>query len=81
MLGRLDDWSRDLAAVVAERDRLAEQVKRSEQVEVIRPAIADPGQFVKRRREHRDGEWIYESVPAWAARAVVLALRGEAAKS
>lgn len=60
----------------AERDAVREQMKRVRDIDVIRPAIADPGQFVKRHRERRDGEWIYESLPAWCARAVIRALDG-----
>lgn len=56
----------------AERDSLAEQVKRATDLKLIRLAISDPGAFVK-REQSSNGD--YETVPAWGARAVVLAVK------
>lgn len=36
-------------------------------------AIADPGRFLPREYEDRDGERLYETIPHWGARAVVAA--------
>lgn len=65
-------WRKRSEMVEAERDRLAEQVKRATDVRLIRSAIADPGAFVRRKRLD---EGVYETVPAWGARAVVLAVQ------
>jgi chromosome segregation ATPase len=64
-----------LVDVRGDRDSLAEQVKRTRDVDLIRRAISDPGAFVERQRFIDD---VYESVPAWSARAVLHALDGEA---
>ena len=47
-------------------------MKRATDLRLIRLAISDPGAFVKRER-FNDGD--YETVPAWGARAVVMALQ------
>jgi predicted transcriptional regulator len=54
-----------------ELDQLAEQMKQSRDIDLIRRAISDPGQFTERKRFNDDG---YESLPAWSARAVIRAL-------
>jgi hypothetical protein len=55
--------------VKAQMEQLAE---RASDEKLIRLAISDPGAFVKRQR-FNDSD--YETVPAWGARAVVVALR------
>lgn len=62
----------ELGTVIEERDEAREQVKHATDLKLIRFAISDPGAFVKRERVHDDQ---YETVPAWSARAVVVALR------
>jgi hypothetical protein len=46
----------------------------AELVKKIRLAISDPGAFLPRGREVRDGETLYESIPHWGARAVIAAV-------
>lgn len=40
----------------------------------IHLAVCDPGAYVPREREERDGETEYESVTHWSARAVTVVL-------
>lgn len=46
----------------------------------VRLAVSDPGAFLRRGFEDRDGERIYESVSNWSARAVVEAFAAETAE-
>lgn len=64
---------RSMELLRTERDRLAEQVKRVRDPDLIRRAIADPGAYVQRKLD--DGEPA-ETVPAWSTRAVIAALDG-----
>jgi chromosome segregation ATPase len=58
----------------AERDEARGQVARAHDPDLIRRAIADPGAYVRRAWDG-DGKPA-ETVPAWAARAVIAALDG-----
>jgi hypothetical protein len=76
----IDNVPRMAAAIrqaEAERDRLAEQVDRAQDPDLIRRAIADPGAYVKRKLDHGEPA---ETVPAWGARAVIAALDGESGR-
>lgn len=72
---RLAEQAADVNQVQADRDHLAEQMMRLDDLRLIRLAINDPGAFVPRGREDRHGERIYEPLGAWGARAVVTAIR------
>lgn len=46
----------------------------AELLKLVNLAISDPGAFLARQREDRDGQQIYETIPHWGARAVIAAL-------
>ena len=43
----------------------------AELIKNVRSAIADPGRYVPRGYEDRDGERIYDTIPHWGACAVI----------
>ena len=76
----VQQWSapaNDIARIAAVLE-LAGALPPVDQTSLIRTAIADPGQFCAREKAWDDGweVWVPESIAAWGARAVVLALAG-----